>query len=513
MLLSRSIMPAYKPMPALGAGRLPRFGEAPVSCVMPGLPEPPSFPGLQAAQGNLWMPNGVKQPVQTYRSPNGNPLTLFTLSNGHRILVEQRPSDCIGIRTFVDTGSVIEDAVKPSPLYNNIGLPSGITHLDEHLHLTSTQSLPQKNGIAEALSQLGTHSNATTDDEMVQHELFFNREDLEQSLRLHADSVLRPLLNPAEINQEKDNVWNENSFRLGEVPYKLQDKFNELMFDRPGKQTIGTYQNLMGTTPEDIRRFRNQAYVPGNLLTIVTGNVNPQQVYNILAPEFLSNPVRQVPAGNTALHLALKPNEVRVATVTDPRISTGIVHFGFPAPPLTNYRDRMAMEFLTQMLAGSSLSVLDKDLIDEKKLASQIGAYYAPCKETGVCKIMLDTPLGKEREAASELLTRVASFANHPIPPDEVEKTRQLLLQRFRSRLDTTEEASHFMGSEALNNALPYLLHYEQLANLVTPQDLQEAALKYFAPKPIGQNYGVPNRYALVYGLPCVQSLGGANAS
>ena len=432
--------------------------------------------------------------VQRFVSASGYPLTVYTLSNGHRLMVEQRPSDYIGMRTFVDSGSIVEDAVKPSPLYRNSGVPSGLAHLDEHLHLTSTENYPNKNGMAEALNLLGSRSNASTEDERIQHELFFNREDLIQALKLHAESLLRPLLNPEEINQEKNNVWNENSFRLGEVPYKMQDRLNDLLFDRPGKQTIGTWANLRDTTPDDIRRFRAQAYTPDRMLTIVTGNVDPQQVYQILAPDFLGNQAAPKSGANEALQLALKPDEVRVATVTDPRIATGMVHFGFPAPPANNYVERMAMEFLTQILAGSSLSVLDQSLVNQKALANQVEAHYQPLKQSGACQFMLDTPLGKEREAASEVLNQLAKIGQGQISEEQLAQARFVLVGRFKSRQEVTEGATHWLGSEGLRNALPYALHYEQIANLITAQDLQQVAQKYLNPK----------RYALVYGLPAI---------
>jgi len=234
--------------------------------------------------------------------------------------------------------------------------------------------------------------------------------------------------------------------------------------------------------------------------------VDPQQVYRTLAPEFLSNPYQGRANGNDALRLALKSNEVRVATVTDPRISTGTAIFGFPAPSANNYSERMAMEFITHMLSGSSLSVLDKDLVDKKHLADSVSSAYSANKASGVCSFQLDTVLGKEQAAASELLTKLAEFANKPIPQEEVEKTRQLLVQRYRSMWETTGAASNILGSEALTNSLPYVLNYEKIAARMTPEYLSQVLRTYLTPGlDDSQSRYIPNRYALVYGLPSVQ--------
>lgn len=494
MIRSLLMTPGYQParIPQQ-AGNAPAFGRAEVIQPQGTGGDSPSLPAAGAGLLATHV-SGNAQPVQRFVSSSGYPLTVYTLSNGHRLLIEQRPTDYIGVRTFVSSGSGMENAVKPSPMYANTGLPAGLAHLDEHLHLTSTQNYPKKNGMAEAMNLLGCRSNASTEDERIQHELFFNREDTTRALKLHAESLLRPLLNPEEINQEKTTVWNENSFRLGEVSYQLTDRFYDLMFDRPFRQTIGTLQTLRDTTPEDIRRFRELSYTPNQMLTVVTGNVDPQQVYSTLAPEFLSNPNPNRPERDTTLKLALKPNEVRVATVTDPRISTGVVHMGFPAPPASNYRDRMAMEFLARMLAGGRLSMLEQSLVSQKELATNVSANYQPLKQTGVCKFMLGTPLGKEQEAASEVLNQLAKIARGGVTDEQVAKTRQLLVQSYRSQTETTENSTRLLGSAALANTLPYALHYEQIANLITAQDLQEVAQKYLN----------PNRYALVYGLPAL---------
>jgi zinc protease len=430
--------------------------------------------------------------TQTFTSPSGYPLTLFTLPNGHRLMVEERPSDFIGVRTFVNSGSAVENGIKPSPLYPQSGLPSGIAHLDEHAHFLATQHFPQKNAITAALSQMGAQWNASTGEEQIQHELFFNREDLDKALRLHAESVLRPLYNASDIQQEKDAVINENLMRMGEVPYKMIDRFYELMFDRPFRQGLGALQDVQRTAPPDLQRFHNLAYAPTNLFTVVTGNVNPQQILTILAPDFLNNPSRNGFPNNAQLRLALKPGEKRVATVVDPRITNSRVHLGFPAPPVNNFRERMAMEFLAEILGGSRLSVLNQALVDRSGLATRVQVEAITLKQAGFCKFNVDTPVGKEREAASALLGQLALFQEGLVSQEQLAQTRQALIQRFRESFEQSRNASQRFGEEALNNTLPYLLNYEQIASLITPEDLRKVA----------QTYLNPNTYALVYGLP-----------
>lgn len=265
-------------------------------------------------------------------SPSGYPLIRYTLPNGHRLFVEQRPTDVIGVRTFVNAGSMLENATRPSPLYANTGLPSGIAHLDEHCHFLATENFPVKNSLNDTLDAMGISNNASTSHETIQHQFFFNREDLVKSLKLHAESILRPIYNPTDVNQEKNNVLNEAALRMRLPHYKLYDKLQELMFDRPFTQTLGSQQDVLRTTPQDFQTFRNLAYAPTNLVTVVSGNVNPDDVLNVLAPEFGSNPPRYSPAAGMALKMALQPGQVRSGIVVDPQFSSSRLFIGFPAP-------------------------------------------------------------------------------------------------------------------------------------------------------------------------------------
>ena len=455
--------------------------------VQPGIPEQPG--GVRA----FWQrPPEAPLLKKEFISPAGYPLTLFVLPNGHRLMVEQRPSDYMGVRTFVGTGSIVENPVISSPLYGQTGLPSGIAHLDEHAHFLTTRNYPVKNSLINAINQLGTYCNASTDSEYIQHKLFFNREQLPEALRMHAESVLRPIYNADDLLQEKDNVKNEFAFRLGEVNGQLADKFEELMFDRPDRQTIGTLRDVENTTPEDLRRFRQLAYAPPNLLTIVTGNVSPQEVLQSLGPELLSNPVQPSFANNAHVRLALKPGEVRTSTVTDPRLNAGYVHLGFPAPAFSNYRERMALELLGRLMMGNEQWNIGKTLVDEQRVATNFNFRYVPLRQTGSCKFILETPLGKEQEAATALLKQLQTLQHNWISEEQLAQVRQKVIQANRDIFDQTDASSFILGNEAVNNSLPYMLEFEKIANLITPEDIRQVALKYFD----------PNRYVVVYGRP-----------
>jgi predicted Zn-dependent peptidase len=455
---------------------LPKFQGFPVST-----PVVPSFPAT-------WQALPTQKRVMT--SPFGYPLTLYTLPNGHRIMVEQRPTDVVSLRTFVGTGSILEDGTVASALYRNLGLPPGIAHLDEHAHFVTTEHFPLKNSWRKTLDSYGVYANAHTEHESVNHEILVNREDLAPILKLHAEMVLHPIYT-ADVQQEKNAVTNEIA-RLDRHPdFRVFSETQRLVFDRPYRQVGGSPQAVNATTPEQMRQFYNLAYTPTHMLTVVSGHVDPEMILNSLAPEFGANPPRNIGVGNQGLQVTLRPNEIRTATVTDPQLTNSLVSIGFPAPSSGNYQERIAMEFLKELLCGDATSLLPEEVVNRQQIALLAQASQLNFKQAGMFQVMLTTPPGREQAALASTLNVIGRLAQTPVSEQTLAQIRDRLIQDFRSRRNDVAGGTKLLGEEGVKNTLLYYQQYVPLANLVRPDDIMAVARKYLD----------PNRYAVVFGV------------
>lgn len=430
--------------------------------------------------------------VGSFYTPGGHPAQLYHLANGHRVLIEQRPTDVVSLRTFVNTGSIHEDPIHGSPHYGMTGFPSGIAHLDEHCHFLTTKNFPKKNSWVATVQQMGAQLNATTSPEWIQHELTFSREDLPAMIAMHGEAVMRPLYRQEDITQEKNNVLNEASERTSAPMAKVMNKSWELMFDRPLFQTLGKRSDIMRTTAEQLQAFYDAYYTPGNMITVVSGNLDPTAALMAVDQQFGQNAPRVRGDERAAVRLALRPGEIRSATVTDPKLSFSMTHLAFPAPEKTNPKERMAMEFLATMLGKGDLSLLNSALKDRMRLVSSIGCDYSPMKATGMMEIGFHTTPGREREALTATLGLIQTLSNQPISHEKMTELRNRAIYAFRRELNDVELSTQFMGGEALSESLPYYMNYIQIANSITPDDLLMVARKYLN----------TNRYAVVFGVP-----------
>lgn len=468
-----------------------RFGLAETSLVVP-IPV-----GTTAAMGvglgpSMPWPVLNTSGVQSMRSPAGFALSTFTLPNGHRLIVEQRPTDIISLRTFVKAGSMAETPIHTSPLYRGTRFPSGIAHLDEHCHFLSTEHFQPKNSWTHVVESDGARFNASTTAELIQHELAFNREDLPRMLALHAESVLRPYYNPKDILQEKTNVLNEMGFRMNVPENRIHSKLWELMFDRPDFQTLGNRSDVQETTVAQLGDFHQTFYTPENMVTVVSGRVNPAMVLAMAQKEFGAEPPAVRRAQLPSYRLALPVNAVRSATVKDPQLTHSMVSIAFPAPARTAYKERLAMEVLGALLGDGPLSMLQTDVQNRYRLVNAIESGYIPTQGTGSMEITLHADPGKEQQALAASLQSIARLSMGYVSPQKLAEVKERLANKFQKDVRDVELATHLMGEEASYNSLPYFVNYLPWLAQMTPQDVLETAQKYLN----------PSRYAVVFGIP-----------
>jgi zinc protease len=464
--------------------------------------------------GGVLLAGGVTAPklLGNYPMVDGTNVLHYVLGNGHQVLLHQTKSPIVTLRTHINVGSTVEDKVfKPTPLYPNTPFPSGIAHLDEHCHFLSTQHYPDKNAWVQQIEGLGVSENASTSEEEVQHELHFNREDLGNVLQLHAEQVLRVTYNDAEITQEKKNVINECSERMNSGMAELYNHGQELLYDRPSFQTLGSRSDILRTKAKDLQAFKQAFYTPTNMLTSLSGDITPEEVLPYLNKTFGSVPTSPLQGENKAhLSLALKPHEVREFTFTSPHfISSGATYLGFKGPDKRRVKDRIAVEVLTNLLANTSLSPMQRAIVDEGQLANSIDCGASAYKQSGDISFLMSSRPGKEHEAVKKLFSVLTSVEEQGFPAKDLQQVKEMLSHDYREALQHGSIVSRCIGSEQLTNSLSFFTDYTKYLNGVpkgspdyakygdgvTLADLQRVAKTYLT----------TDSYALVYALPGTQ--------
>jgi zinc protease len=428
----------------------------------------------------------------------------YALPNGHQLLLEQRPSDTVSLRTFINLGSTVEQPVFRDAKHHSIydsdpqidGVPffySGLVHYDEHKHFDQTQHYSASNSWTKVVEGYGASLNASTAEEQVQHELHFNREDWVDMFQLHAEQVLHPLYNDTQLTQEKRNVVNEAYERMSHPQVKAQDKLCELLYDRPFFQTLGTKADIDAIDARELQQLFNTYYQPNNMVTVVSGNLTPEQVLPLMQKTFGARPPSPTPPNERGLKLALGSNEVRQITLTHPRLKTqSYVLMGFPGPNYRQLKDRAALEVLLTSLSGDPQSPLQKSMVDDSGKALDVAAALSPYHKTGSVEFTILSNLGFEEDNATQVLNTLAVVGSEGIPQGRLNNTKALLKERYKLMLNSQGDVTYQLGTEALSNSTSYMSDYLKLIDQVSEQDIKRVVNTYLTSR----------RYAVVYMMP-----------
>ena len=155
------------------------------------------------------------------------------------------------------------------------GFPGGIAHFVEHTIFrgTARKSAPVISG---CLDRLGGELNAyTTKEEIVLHATVL-KEDLGKAARLLFELATEATFPPAEIETERGVVLDEIISYKDNPAEDVYDRFEGLLFEGHPLQTpiLGTTASVKKITPEMLRRFVAEKFVPGKMALSIVADMD-----------------------------------------------------------------------------------------------------------------------------------------------------------------------------------------------------------------------------------------------
>lgn len=186
------------------------------------------------------------------------------LANGLEIIAECNPGAySTALAFFVNTGSRDEsDALW------------GVSHFLEHMVFKGT---PRRSAadVNRELDEIGSHSNAFTSEEHTVYYATVLPEYQERAVDLLAD-ILRPSLRADDFETEKQVILEEIAKYEDQPPFGAADKCMAAHFRAHplGRSVLGTTASVSALTPEQMRRYFEERYSPGNIALVASGNVD-----------------------------------------------------------------------------------------------------------------------------------------------------------------------------------------------------------------------------------------------
>jgi zinc protease len=404
-----------------------------------------------------------------------------TVPNGLRLIAQDhRASDVVAIYMIVGTGVRYE---QPDQL--------GFAHFQEHMLFKGTDRFGP-GYIDRFVEGTGGRSNALTSFDYTMFFLILPAEELEAGLALLADMAFRSTFAPAEIDREREVIFEEAKIEQDNPRTAIIRQLYGLVFGANpyGRPVLGTRPTLQRADQKLLRAFNARYYTPENMTVVVVGPVEARAVRAAVDRTFGRPPA----TGYTGAPApAPSPLKGRVARTVERPEQQALLAMGWQAPR-SDDPDGYALDLLTAILAGSDSARLTRRLRDEEKLVSSITMNYAALMGGGITSLRAELEARDLARVEAIILEEIARMQES----GPTEEERQLAVTRFEAQhafdTETSEGLARAYAIAETTWTLEAELRYVERLGQVTREQIRDAARTYLSRASYAQLAFVPRK-------------------
>ncbi len=295
----------------------------------------------------------------------------YKLDNGLKLIVHRdETTPLAAINVLYDVGAKDEDESK-----------TGFAHLFEHLMFGGSKNIPNYD---EPLQKVGGDNNAWTSNDLTNYYLTLPAANLETGLWLESDRMLELDFSEESLEVQRKVVIEEYKQRYlnqpyGDIPLLLRPLAYKV---HPYKwPTIGAdIKHIEDANLDDVKKFFYSHYAPNNAIISITGNVDPDETFELVKKWFGDIPSRDV----VKRKLPQEPKQTSIRElIVEKDVPSDMFQMVFHMCGRTdeNYH---TVDLLSDVLSNGSSSRLYQRLVKQKKYFTDLHAYVSGDTENGL---------------------------------------------------------------------------------------------------------------------------------
>lgn len=299
---------------------------------------------------------------------------LVRLSNGLRIVCVRRPDSKVDyLALSINVGSR-DDA----PGHE------GLAHFVEHTIFKGTD-LHRSSYIINRMEAVGGELNAyTTKEETVVYTVA-PAGNLRRSVSLLYELIAHSTFPQAEIDREREVVYDEIASYLDSPADAVVDDFEDMMFpdNGIGHNILGTKESVAHLTDHVCRTYLKRYFVPTNMVMVYAGPLGVDDVVRLAERTFglLDHPQPQLQRIHPQLHTAVI-DEVRDMGLHQSHTVAGAIIPGAKSPK------RHALSLLSNVLGGPGMnSLLNVELREKRGMVYSVDCSMSMMSDCGLMEI------------------------------------------------------------------------------------------------------------------------------
>jgi zinc protease len=293
----------------------------------------------------------------------------FNFNNGLKLIVrEDHRAPTVAHMVWYRAGSMDETNGR-----------TGVAHVLEHMMFKGTHQV-KAGEFSRLVAAVGGRENAFTSRDYTAYFQQVEKSKLEDVIKLEADRMSNLNFDDAEFAKEIQVIMEERRLRTEDNPSGLLNEslmataFMSSPYRHP---VIGWMNDLVNMKAVDARDWYRSWYAPNNATVVISGDVDPQQIYKMVQKYYGSAIAHELPVRKPQVEPPQKGiKQVLVKAAADnaqlamawkvPRLEPG--KLDDPEP--------YALELLTAVLDGYDNARLNRVLVKQEKVVNDVGVSY-----------------------------------------------------------------------------------------------------------------------------------------
>lgn len=386
-----------------------------------------------------------------------------TLDNGLRLVTDTMPhTRSVSIGFFIGAGSRYETDEQ-----------AGISHFIEHLCFKGTSKRPTPAEICTAVEGVGGILNAGTDKELTVYWCKVAQPHFAIALEVLADMLLNSRFDPADIERERQVIVEEINMCLDSPPQRVAMLIDELLWPgHPlGRDIAGSKESVSGITRDMMLDYLSQQYQSGNTVLAIAGNIQHQEVVNMVSQATAGWTNYQPQPGYPAYQARL----ARRVLIENRDTEQSQLCLALPGLSIT-HPERYRLDLLNVILGEGMSSRLFTEIRDKLGLAYSIQSYVEHFLDTGSMTVSAGVDTTNLTLAIRAILGELARL-KETIPAAELAKAKELFKGRILLRLEDSRSVAGWMGGqEILTGSILSIDQVMAIIDAITAGELQRLA-------------------------------------
>ena len=358
------------------------------------------------------------------------------LDNQLRVITSSMPhSPSVSMIIAVGAGSRYE----PEEL-------AGLSHFLEHLPFKGTRNWTTAREVSEAIEGVGGIMNASTDREITVFWCKVARLHFRQAFAVLLDMVLHPLLDPEEMEKEREVIQEELRMTNDYPTQRVDLLIDEALWPEQamGRDVGGTPESVSNITLDDVRAYMHRQYNPANTVVTVVGNVNHDEVVDLLHEATLDWQPQESLAWEPATNGGTEP----VVRLEQKRTDQSHICLGLEGISLSD-PDRYPCAIMNGILGDGMSSRLFLNLRERQGLAYDVASSLNHFLDCGSLVVYCGVEPRKVTEAVQAMVSELNGMRAEVCLP-ELTKAKEYAKGRLLLRMEDTRSVASWLGTQDL---------------------------------------------------------------